>query len=143
MLFENNSEKSFTVNVFTVLCKIVNSSSSSSDVTLFSNVLFISSPSSGVTNLNEYVVNTPTNTATSDVTTNVAIIVIIILPNLLGCFIFVIDVVILKKINGTITINIKFKKISPNGLRMAAFSLNTIPTIAPIIIATKSIIIDL
>ena len=57
--------------------------------------------------------------------------------------ILAIDVGIVKNINGTIITNNRFKKISPNGLRTVAFSWNTIPTIAPTIMATKSIIVDL
>jgi len=108
-----------------------------------SNSSLIFAPSSVFTSLNEYVDKTPTRTETNDITINTQKIVIIIFPNLFGCLIFAIDVVILKNISGTITTNSKFRKISPKGFKTAVFSLNAIPTIAPIIIAAKSIITDL
>jgi hypothetical protein len=37
-----------------------------------------------------------------------------------------------KKTSGTIVVNRRLRKISPNGLRTAAFCLNTIPRKAPI-----------
>ena len=78
-----------------------------------------------------------------DVTTNTPIIVIIIFPILFGVFIFAIDVVIVKNTNGTMIHNNRFRKISPNGCKIVAFSWNIIPTIAPTIIATRRIIVDL
>ena len=67
----------------------------------------------------------------------------IIFPNLLGCFIFDIAVVMFKKISGTMITNNKFKNRSPNGLNIVAFSLKIIPMMLPTIIATRSIIVDL
>ena len=85
----------------------------------------------------------PINTAMIDVNTNMPIIVITIFPNLLGDFILETDVVIVKKISGTTITNNKFKNKSPSGFTIVAFSLKTIPTMAPTIIATKRIIVDL
>ena len=62
----------------------------------------------------------------------VNIIVDKILPIRLGCFIFPIETLIVKNINGIITISNIFKNKSPSGLRTAAFSLKIIPTIVPI-----------
>jgi hypothetical protein len=62
---------------------------------------------------------------------------------LLGLFILPIELVIVKNINGTIDTNKRFKKISPNGLSISVFSLNTKPTIAPIIIDASRIIVPL
>ena len=146
MLFlDNNPEKSFTVSVFTVLCKILVSSFDSSEslLVISSNELFICSPSSVDTSLIGNAEINPIITATIDVIMKTLIIPTIIFPNLLGCVIFAIAVDIFKNTNGTIIINIKFKNKSPNGLSTAAFSLNIIPTIAPIIIANNSIIVDL
>lgn len=53
------------------------------------------------------------------------------------------EVVIVKKISGTTMTNKRFKNRSPKGLRIVAFSWNIIPTIAPTIIATSRIIVDL
>jgi len=72
---------------------------------------------------------------------NTNIILLIIFPSLFGLSILIIAVVMVKNISGTITTNIKFIKISPKGLRTLAFSLNINPTIAPIIIEIKSIIV--
>ena len=143
--FDNSLLKSLTVSTFTVLSKIFKSSVSvvSAVPLCSSNSALIFAPSSVFTSLNEYVDKTPTRTETNDITINTQKIVIIIFPNLLGCLIFAIDVVILRNISGTITTNSKFRKISPKGFKTAAFSLNAIPTIAPIIIAAKSIITDL
>ena len=91
----------------------------------------------------KYVLANPTNTAIIDVITNTKIIEPIIFPNLLGCFIFDIAVVMFKKISGTIITNNRFKNKSPNGLNIVAFSLKITPTMLPTIIATKSIIVDL
>ena len=90
-----------------------------------------------------FVANTPINAATTVVIANNTNTVTKILPSLLGCLILLIAVVILKNTSGTIVTNNKFKKISPSGLKTAAFSPNAIPTIAPIIIAAISIITDL
>ena len=142
--FENNLEKSFTVNKFTVLSAIVISSSSVFSVpTDSSNDVFIFWPSPVFTSFTKYVLVNPINTAIIEVITKTPIIDIMIFPNLFGCFIFEIAVVIFKKISGIIITNNRFKKISPNGLRIVAFSWNIIPTIAPTIIATKRIIVDL
>lgn len=78
-----------------------------------------------------------------EVNINTSTIVPIILPNLFGCCILAIDVVIVKNISGTIITNRRFKNISPNGCNTVAFSLNTIPITAPTIIATNNIIVDL
>ena len=78
-----------------------------------------------------------------DVNKNTHIIVTMILPNRFGVFIFAIDVVIVKKMSGTMITNKRFKNKSPKGLSIVAFSWNIIPTIAPTIIATKRIIVDL
>ena len=78
-----------------------------------------------------------------EVNTNMPTIVSIIFPSLLGCFIFDIDTVMLTKIRGMIATNSRFKKTSPKGLSIAAFSPKTIPTIAPTIIAANKIIVDL
>ena len=85
----------------------------------------------------------PSNTAISDVTTNTEIIVTIILPSLFGFSILAIDVVIVKKISGTMITNNRFRKMSPKGCNLVAFSWNIIPTNAPTIIATKRIIVVL
>ena len=85
----------------------------------------------------------PTPTLTSDVNINTSNIVTSILPILLGCFILPIEVVMVKNISGTIITSNKFKNKSPNGARTFAFSLNTSPTIVPIIIEPKSIKVDL
>ena len=66
-----------------------------------------------------------------------------ILPNLLGCFILPILVVIVKNINGTIITNNKFKNKSPKGLSTLVLSPKITPTIPPIIIAPSRIIVDL
>ena len=65
------------------------------------------------------------------------------LPLLFSQVIFDLDVVIVKNINGVITTSTKFKNMSPKGLKTVAFSLNINPTIAPIIIDTNNIIVDL
>lgn len=135
--------KSFTDIRLTVLSSRLKSSSSLSSSIGSSNELLIFSPSSGSTNFTKYVLANPINTAIIDVNANTHTIVIIILPNLFGVFIFAIDVVIVKNISGMIITNKKFKNKSPKGLRIVAFSLNTIPTIAPTIIATNNIIVDL
>ena len=85
----------------------------------------------------------PTNTLTIEVNANTSIIVVSILPILFGCFIFPIDVLIVKKISGTIITSNIFKNKSPNGLNTVAFSSNISPTIVPIIIDAKSINVDL
>ena len=126
--FESNFEKSFTVSKLTVLSAIVGSFSSSTSVLAFStsvsssNDCFMFSPSYGFTNLTKYVLAKPINTAIIDVIKNTIIIVIMIFPSLLGVFIFVIDVVIVKKIKGTIITSNRFKNMSPKGFRIAAFS---------------------
>ena len=53
------------------------------------------------------------------------------------------NVVIVRKMSGTMITNKRFKNKSPNGLNIVACSWNTIPTTAPTIIATKRIIVDL
>ena len=70
MLFlDNNPEKSFTVSVFTVLCKILVSSSDPSEslLVISSNELFICSPSSVDKSLIGNVEINPIITATIDV----------------------------------------------------------------------------
>ena len=142
--FDKSLLKSDTVRTFTILSNILISSVVVSTFPLLSsNDSLIFTPSDGSTSFIGYVVTTPTITATSDITTNVKIMVTTIFPSLLGCFIFDIDVVMLKNINGTIVTNSRFKKRSPNGFKTAAFSLHAIPIIAPITIAAKSIITDL
>ena len=121
--FDKSLLKSDTVRTFTVLSNILISSVVVSTFPLLSsNDSLIFAPSDGSTSFIGYVVATPTITATSDITTNVKIIVTTIFPSLLGCFIFDIDVVMLKNINGTIVTNSRFKKRSPNGFKTAAFS---------------------
>ena len=78
-------------------------------------------------------------TAISEVTMKTHTIVIIIFPSLLGCFMLEIEDDIVTNIKGTIATNIRFKKTSPSGLSTAAFSLNTIPMIAPTIIAAHKL----
>ena len=70
-------------------------------------------------------------------------IVIMIFPRRFGVFILEIEVVIVKKMSGIMTTSKRFKNKSPKGLKIVAFSWNIIPTIAPTIIATKRIIVDL
>ena len=88
--FDNSLLKSLTVSTFTVLSKIFKSSVSvvSVDPLCASNSALIFAPSSVFTSLNEYVDKTPTRTETNDITINTQKIVIIIFPNLFGCFIF-------------------------------------------------------
>ena len=76
-----------------------------------------------------------------DITANTIRIVIIILPNLLGFSILIIDDVIVKNIRGTITTNIKFRKISPKGLKTQAFSLKIRPIIVPIIMLNNKMMV--
>ena len=140
--FESNFEKSFTDINVTVLSSIEISSVSCCSSVASSEAL-ICSPSSGSTNLIKYVLKKPIKTAKIEISRKTTIIVIITFPNLFGCLILAIDVVMFKKISGTITTSNRFKNKSPKGLNMAAFSWNTIPTIAPTIIATKRIIVDL
>ena len=121
----------------------MSSSSDCSSPTVSSSDVFIFSPSSVLTSFTKYVLAKPTNTAISEVTANTAIIVIIIFPSLFGFSIFAMDVVIVKKISGTMITNNRFKNMSPKGCNIVAFSWNIIPTIAPTIIATKRIIVDL
>lgn len=68
-------------------------------------------------------------------------IFIIILPNLLGFSILIIDDASVKNIRGTITTNIKLMKISPKGLKIQAFSLKIRPMIVPIIILYNKMIV--
>jgi len=141
--FDNNFEKSLTVNNFTVLSAIVISSVDSAASSSEVNDAFIFSPSSGFTSLTKYVLKNPTITAIKDVTTNTPIIVTIIFPILLGLCILAIDVVTFKNISGTTTTNNRLTNTSPNGCKTVAFSWNIIPTSDPTIIATKRIIVDL
>ena len=67
------------------------------------------------TSLTKYVLANPTSTAIIDVKINTPIIVTNILPSLFGCFILEIDVVIVKKMRGTIITNRRFRKMSPKG----------------------------
>ena len=53
-----------------------------------------------------------------------------ILPTLFGWVIFEIEVEIVRKTSGTIIMNIKLMNKSPNGLKIAAFSLKIKPIIA-------------
>ena len=76
-----------------------------------------------------------------DITANTIRIVIIILPNLLGFSILIIDDVIVKNIRGTITTNIKFRKISPKGLKTQAFSLKIRPMNVPIIMLNNKMMV--
>ena len=76
-----------------------------------------------------------------DITANTIRIVIIILPNLLGFSILIIDDVIVKNISGTITTNIKLRKISPKGLKTQAFSLKIRPIIVPIIMLNNKMMV--
>ena len=80
--------------------------------------------------INEVIINTP-------------MVEVITFPNLLGCFILAIDVVIVKKINGTITTNHKFMNKSPKGLSIDAFSPINKPIIAPIINDESNVIVCL
>ena len=96
-------------------------------------------PSSTFTNLINIVLSRPTTTAIIDVITITRIIDPIILPKRFGCFILAIEVLIVKNTNGTIITNIKFKKMSPNGLKTVAPSFHIKPIIAPIIIETSNI----
>ena len=126
-----------------IFSNIETSSSVSSSPVVSSNAARICAPSSGSTNFTKYVLAKPTNTAIIDVNRNTHTIVTMIFPNLLGVCIFAIDVVIVRKMSGTMITNKRFKNKSPNGLSIVAFSWNIIPTIAPTIIATKRIIVDL
>lgn len=141
LLLVNNDEKSPTLIVSIVLARKLTFSlvaSSPKFSTSFIASIFLTS-----TNLNALVVTTPTNTLTKDVTINTAIIVPNILPTLFGYFILPIDVLIVKKISGTIITSNIFKNKSPKGLRTVAFSLKTNPTIVPIIIEPNNINVDL
>ena len=140
LLLESKPLKSLTVNTLTVLAKIVNSSASSVGST---KLALIASVSLGETKLVLNVVKKPTNKATKLVTKKIANIVTNTLPSLLPDFIFAIDVVIVKKIRGTMITNIILMKISPNGLSTAVFSLKIKPTIAPIMILANKIIVCL
>lgn len=137
----NSFEKSFTVNKLTVLSAIDNSSSSCTASS--SNTSTIFAESLVFTSFIKYVLKKPTSTAITDVITNTNIIVPTILPKRLGSLILATDVVIVKNISGTITTNKRFKKISPNGASIVAFSLKISPMTAPTIIATRRIIVDL
>ena len=141
--FDSSFVKSFTVSRFTVLSAIVNSSASSVVSSSYCNACLMLSPSSVSTSFTKYVLANPISTAMIDVTINTPMIVAMILPSLFGVFIFVMDVVIVKKIKGTIITNNRFRNMSPSGFKIAAFSWNMIPMIAPTIIAAKRIIVDL
>ena len=141
---DNNFVKSFTVNKLAVLFNIpISSFSCVSSSVVSCNDCFIFSPSSGFTNFIKYVLANPIKTAIIDVIINTKNVAPTIFPSLFGDFIFDIDVVIVKNINGVITTSNKFKNMSPKGLKTVAFSLNINPTIAPIIIDTNNIIVDL
>ena len=140
LLLDSNPLKSPTVNVLTVLSKIVNSSLAASGST---KLALIASVSDGATRLVLNVVRKPTTNATKLVTKKIQKIVIKTFPNLLPDFILAIDVVIVKKIRGTMITNIILMKISPKGLSTAVFSLKIIPTIAPIIILANKIMVCL
>ena len=114
-------------------------SSASTSSLLFSNDSSIALPSSTFTSLTKNVLNSPTKTAIIDVITITKTIEPIILPKRFGCFILAIDVLIVKNTNGTIITNIKFKKMSPNGLKTVAPSFHIKPIIAPIIIESSNI----
>jgi hypothetical protein len=137
---ENNFGKSFTVSKLAVLCNMFNSSSS---VSTSSNEALIASPSSTFTKFVLNVAQNPTNTEIIDITKNTATIIPIIFPILFGLLIFVIAVVMFKKISGTMMTNSRFKNMSPSGLSTVAFSWNISPIIVPTIIATIRIIVDL
>ncbi len=138
---DNSFEKSFTVSKLTVFSAIESSSSSSTASSSKTSTIF--SESSGFTSFIKYVLKNPTSTAITDVITNTNIIVPTIFPKRLGCFILATDVVIVKNINGTIMTNKRFKKISPSGFKIVAFSLKISPTTAPTIIESNKIIVDL
>ena len=137
----SNLLKSLTLTASTVLSKKLTSSLVTSSAPFSTS--FIATSSLTSTNLNALVDTIPTNTLTIEVNANTSIIVVSILPILLGCFIFPIDVLIVKKISGTIITSNIFKNKSPNGLNTVAFSPNISPTIVPIIIDAKSINVDL
>ena len=132
--------KSSVLIALTVLDKIFKSSFSS--LILVSNTSLIFSVSLGLTRL-FLVAPIPINTLTKEVIINTNIILPNILPNLLGCFILPIDVVIVKNINGTIIVNKRLINKSPNGLNTFVFSPNIKPIIAPIMIDANNIIVDL
>ena len=137
--------KSLTVKVSTVLLAYSKNPVSVGSYTAYSSLItsLIASVFSGSTNLVEYVVASPTATAIKLVTINEINIVTKTLPNLLGCLIFAIEVVMVRKIKGTIITNNKLIKISPNGAKYLASSPKTIPTIAPIIKPMTKIIVFL
>ena len=116
----NNNEKSLTLMAVIVLSKIFNSTSSAASPV--SNTSSIALESLGLTNLTAYVDIIPIVAAINETTMNVPIIDTNSFPNLLGCFIFAIEVVIVRNINGTIITNIMFINNSPNGASILAFS---------------------
>ena len=91
------------------------------------------------TKLKFLVTKMPIKAAIKLIMINVITIRLIILPNLLGLSILIMDDVIVKKIKGTITTNNKLIKISPNGLRTVALLPITKPIMAPIMIDIKRI----
>lgn len=129
--FDSNFEKSFTVKTLTVLCKRDNSSVSAVSPPSSARIF---APSVFETSSKGKVKTRPIKTATTDVIMNTSTVVPSILPTLLGWLIFEIEVEMVKKISGTITINIKFMNKSPSGLNTLAPSPQITPTIAPIII---------
>ena len=96
-------------------------------------VAIIALVSFGLTNFIEYVIARPIKQAISDVIKNITNVEVITFPNLLGCFILAMEVVIVRNISGTIITNNKLINKSPNGLNTAAFSPKISPIIAPII----------
>ena len=103
-------------NDFNIFNNPISSFSCVSSSVVSCNDFFIFSPSSGFTNFIKYVLANPINTAIIDVIINTKNVAPTIFPSLFGDFIFDIDVVIVKNINGVITTSNKFKNMSPKGL---------------------------
>ena len=124
----------------TVRSKMFISTSSFALLSIDSNIAL---ESFGLTNFAAKVAPSPIIQASIEVIINTKKIFVNTFPTLLGCLILAIDVVIVKKINGTIITNIIFKNKSPKGLSTDAFSPKTNPTTAPITSAINRIIVCL
>ena len=109
---------------------------------LVSNTSLIAPASSAFTKFIP-VLKVPIKTLINEVIMKTTITEIRIFPSLLGCFIFPIEVVIVKNIKGTIIVSSRLINKSPNGLNTFAFSPNIRPTIIPITQDNNNMIVDL
>ena len=137
---ESNLEKSLVLMALTVLSNIFNSEFDFSIVLFNVSIILILL---SVFTKDILVLIIPIPTLIKEVNINTIVIVVRIFFNLLGCFIFPIEVDIDKNISGTIITNNKFINKSPNGFNIFAFSPNMIPIIVPNIIELIKINVDL